>query len=297
MIAKTTIGRSFKGCCAYNMAKVEQGQGEILMSQGVRDYDRAAMVADFTRQAKQNPDLTRSVWHTSLSFAPQDETRLRANPQLVQQVASDYLKSMKLDQSQYVVIQHRDTAHSHLHIIANRVRFDGHTVSDGQNYARQTQLMRQIEERYGLTPTVEQSQRKSVERLPERDRSRIAMRDQVRDCLKKSANAQELRQALAKHGIRIEVNRAADNVARGLTFSKLSKDDKGEEITTSFKGSKLHKNLSLVNVQRQLRLNAELGQKQAQECEKSQSIVNQPKPEKAPRIEQNHPKRGFGRSM
>ena len=40
MIGKTSIGRSFKGCCSYNMEKVEMGKGEVLMSQGVRDYER-----------------------------------------------------------------------------------------------------------------------------------------------------------------------------------------------------------------------------------------------------------------
>ena len=49
MIAKTNIGRSFKGCCSYNLQKVEMGKGEILMSQGVRDYDQAAMVAESNR--------------------------------------------------------------------------------------------------------------------------------------------------------------------------------------------------------------------------------------------------------
>ena len=107
MIGKTSIGRSFKGCCSYNMTKVEQGKGEILMSQGVRDYERGAMVADFVRQAQMNPDLSRSVWHTAISFDVQDEARLVANPQLMQQVASEYVQGMGLDQSQYVVIRHR----------------------------------------------------------------------------------------------------------------------------------------------------------------------------------------------
>ena len=75
MIGKTSIGRSFKGCCAYNMQKVEMGKGEILLSQGVRDFDQQAMVADFVRQAQMNPDLSRSVWHTAISFDPQDEAR------------------------------------------------------------------------------------------------------------------------------------------------------------------------------------------------------------------------------
>ena len=297
MIAKTTIGRSFKGCCSYNLQKVEMGQGEILMSQGVRDYDQAAMVADFVRQAKMNPELSRSVWHTAISFAPQDNARLLTNPQLMHQVAKDYLKGMGLEASQYVVVEHRDTDHRHLHIIANRVRSDGNTVGDGHNYSRQTKLMRQIETKYGLTPLIEQQQRHSLENVPERDRSRLAMRDQVRTCLSHSTNSKELQTELARHSIRLIVNKTGEGVARGLSFEQVSQDERGEKVATAFKGSKLHKELSLGHIQQQLALNAELRQKQAIEAERIQKASVVPKQEKAPQITQNHPKNGFGRRM
>lgn len=297
MIARTTIGRSFKGCCGYNMEKVEMGTGQVLMSQGVRDYERGAMVADFVRQAKINPDLTRSVWHTSLSFAPQDEARLQASPQLMQQVATDYLKEMGLDESQYVVIRHTDTDHSHLHIIANRVRSDGQSISDGLNYQRQTKLMRQIERQYKLTYTVEQEQRKSLEKVPEYDKQRILMRDQVRACLKESASNQALGQALAQHGIRIEVNRTEEGVARGLTFTKVSQGENGEKKAISFKGSKLHKELSLDHVKERIRLNAQLGHKLDQGHGIDSSLSSTPKTEITPEIKVKPPKTGYSRGV
>lgn len=298
MIAKTSIGRSFKGCCDYNIEKVEKGKGEMLLSQGVRDFDRAAMVADFVRQAKMNPDLSRSVWHTSLSFAPTDEARLKQDPQLMEKVARDYLKGMGLDQSQYVVIRHSDTDHSHLHIIANRVANDGQTVSDSLNYQRQSKLMRQIEQQHDLTPTVEQPQRKSLEKVPDRDRQRIEMRDQVRGCLKQAASKEEFSQALGRQGIRLIVNRTDEGVSRGLTFSRSTLNIKGEEgETISFKGSKLHKDLGLSGIQQQLQLNAQLRQKREQEREKSHKVVEAQKPEKSPQIEEKQPKRGIGRGM
>lgn len=297
MIAKTTIGRSFKGCCSYNLQKVDTGKGQILMSQGVRDYDQAAMVADFVRQAKMNPELNRSVWHTAISFAPQDNARLLTSPQLMQQVAGEYLKGMGLEASQYVVVEHQDTDHRHLHIIANRVGSDGKAISDGNNYHRQTKLMRQIETKYGLTPLIEQQQRQSLKNVPEHDRSRLTIRDQVRTCLSRSTNSKELQTELARHSIRLIVNKTGEGVARGLSFEQVSQNERGEKMTTAFKGSKLHKELSLGHIQRQLVLNAELRQKQALEAANSQKASVEPKQEKAPQIKQNHPKNGFGRRM
>jgi len=292
MIGKTSIGRSFKGCCAYNMAKVEMGKGEILLSQGVRDFDQQAMVADFVRQAQMNPDLSRSVWHTAISFDPQDEARLLANPQLMQQVASEYVQGMGLDQSQYVVIRHRDTDHSHFHIIANRVASDGQTVSDSHNYSRSEKLLRQIEQRHQLTPMQEQDQRLKIEHLPESDRSRIELRDQVRASLNRCVDSRELREDLNRHGIRLIINKGEQGQTRGLSFEKVSIKDNGEEESqAAFKGSKLHQSLGLKQIQAQLAQNLTL--RQAEDKRRDQSI----KMENAPQIKEKQLKRGFGRSM
>jgi hypothetical protein len=297
MIGKTTIGRSFKGCCSYNMEKVEKGKGEVILSQGVRDYERGAMIADFVRQAQMNPDLSRSVWHTAISFDPQDEARLQAQPQLMQEVASEYLKGMGLDQSQYVVIRHRDTPHTHFHIVANRVANDGQTVSDSHNFSRSETLLRQIEEKYCLTPMNEQAQRLSLEKVPERDRDRIAMRDQVRASLSRSASGTELREDLARQGITMIVNRDKAGQPRGISFEQVKADEHGEEIRVAFKGSKLHQQLGMGQIQQQLIENAQLRQKQALEVEKENQQVRAQQVEKSPPIEQKELKRGFGRRM
>lgn len=306
MIAKTIIGRSFKGCCGYNMEKVEKGKGEVLMSQGVRDYDARSMVADFTRQASLNPDLTRSVWHTAVSFSPADEARLRAQPEVMKQVASDYLKGMGLDKSQYVVIRHQDTGHSHFHIVANRVANDGQTVSDSHNYSRSETLLRQIEQTYGLTPMSEQAQRQSLDKVPDRDRKRIEIRDQVRASLSRSTTGQELREDLARVGITMIVNRDKAGQPRGISFEQVKADQTGETIKTAFKGSKLHQQLGINQLQQQLLANARLrkeqeqtlqAQKQAVEAAKANGQVKSQKVEKTPQIEDKAPKRGMSRGM
>jgi hypothetical protein len=302
MIAKTSIGRSFKGCCGYNLEKVEKGNGEVLLSQGVRDYEVKAMVADFTRQAKMNPELTRSVWHTAVSFSPQDEARLQVNPDLMKQVARDYLTGMGLDQSQYVVIRHQDTSHSHFHIVANRVASDGQTVRDSHNFSRSEKLLRQIEQKYQLTPMNEQAQRKSLEKVPERDRQRIELRDQVRQSLSHSASGQELRTALAGQGITLIVNRGQDGQPRGISFERVSQADTGDEIRVAFKGSKLHQSLGISQIQQRLALNQQ--QRDRQRQQEAQKVAQEPRTvpkqanlsdeEKTPEINR---KRGQGRSL
>lgn len=292
MIAKTTIGRSFKGCCGYNLAKVEAGQGEVLLSQGVRNYEQAAMVADFTRQAKLNPDLSRSVWHTAISFSPADAVRLATDPDLMKRVALDYLTGMGLAESQYAVVRHDDTGHAHFHIIANRVANNGQTVDDSHNYRRSAALLRQIEHNHGLTPMVEQTQRNDLTNVPERDRQRLVMRDQVRACLAASTSGAEFREALRPYGIRLLVNTTETGQARGITFEQAQVNDQGEETRTAFKGSKLHQTLSVGGIQAQLTLNGQArerqrlleAQKPAQEPRSTQTLPRLPIDEKTPEI-------------
>lgn len=294
MIGKTSIGRSFKGCCAYNMEKVQKGKGEVILSQGVRDYEVGAMVADFVRQTRMNPDLSRSVWHTAVSFDPKDEALLRADPHLMQAVASAYLTGMGLDQSQYAVIRHDDTGHSHFHIIANRVANDGHTVSDGHNYSRSETLLRQIEQTYQLTPMNEQAQRQSLENLPDRDRSRIEIRDQVRQSLSRSTTDDELQADLSQYQITMIVNRDKAGQPRGYSFERVKTEEDGGETQIAFKGSKLHQQLGMGQIQEQLRLNAH---KLAVANAKAKDITNTPNLEKSPQIEDKPLKRGYGRSQ
>ncbi|SFF34035.1 relaxase/mobilization nuclease domain-containing protein [Spirosoma endophyticum] len=294
MIAKTTIGRSFKGCCAYNMQKVEMGKGQVLMSQGVRDYELNPMVADFTRQAKMNPELTRSVWHTAISFDPKDEARLQLQPELMKAVASEYLTGMGLDQSQYVVIQHQDTVHSHFHIIANRVASNGQSISDSHNYNRSEKLLREIEQKHSLTLMKEQGYRLSLEHIPDRDRHRLEMRNEVRQSLERSTNSAELKADLAQRGIEVIVNRDQAGKARGLSFERISQIDNGEEIKVAFKGSKLHQNLSLGHIQEQLLENS---LKRALELSKKPELDKSIGLEKGPQIEDKQLKQGRSLGM
>ena len=276
------------------MEKVKLGQGQVLLSQGVRDYELKGMVADFTRQAKMNPELGRSVWHTAISFDPKDEARLLREPQLVQQVATDYLKGMGLDQSQYVVIQHYDTAHTHFHIIANRVANDGHTISDSHNFHRSEKLLREMEQKHSLTLMKEQGYRLGIEHLPLAERYRLEMRNDVRQSLEQSTNPNELRATLAQKGIELIVNRDKLGQARGLSFKRLGQDENGESLRVAFKGSKLHQNLSLGQIQQELDLNA---QKRALELSQKQELAKAQELKISQQNEAKQLKKGRGLGM
>jgi hypothetical protein len=155
MISRTTIGRSFGGVVRYQFeGRKEQPsdkQAEVLAAVGVRADSAAHMSADFNRGRQLNPNLGQAVWHTSLSFNPDDAAKLDSAKMLA--IAEGYVQKMGLDKTQYAIIRHHDQPdNQHLHIIANRVADDGQTIKDGQNFFRSKQALRELIQEHGLTP-------------------------------------------------------------------------------------------------------------------------------------------------
>jgi hypothetical protein len=274
MIGKTSVGKSFGGCVGYQYEKVEKGIGEVILSQGVRDYNREEMTADFNAQRKMNPDLSMAVWHTSISFRPEEAARL--DVATMQTIAQDWIKGMGLEETQYAVIRHTDTEHPHFHIIANRVGNDGKAISDSHNYARSQKLLRQLEQKHGLQVlTQKKEKRQSLAKIPEPDRTRINLRDQIRGMVASSTTLDQLRQQTQAKGINMETTTNKMGEAIGLRFGMNG---------FRFKGSELDRGLSLGNVAQKLRHNHDQSQKQVRSLKQTNAPQIEDKRYRGPRL-------------
>ncbi len=92
------------------------------------------------------PKLGKAVLHVSPSAAPGEHL----SDEQWWRVATRYLHGMGLENNQYIVTRHIDTEHEHVHLLVNRIRFDGGITSDSHDYRRQEVLMRAIEREYDL---------------------------------------------------------------------------------------------------------------------------------------------------
>ncbi|PTQ92433.1 relaxase/mobilization nuclease-like protein [Mucilaginibacter yixingensis] len=152
MIASQRIGKSFLGALNYNVKKLHKAaheRAELLgtnfSSVAVKNILREV---DLMRQLR--PQLGRYVYHTSLNFSAADISNL-TNEKLLD-IALDYLTGMGFTNNQYLIFRHYDAGHPHIHLLANRICFDGSVVSDSNNYNRSEKLVRALEYRYNLTP-------------------------------------------------------------------------------------------------------------------------------------------------
>lgn len=142
MIAKAIKGRGFRGVLEYDLAA---SKGHVIDTNMGGDTPRA-LAKEFGEVRKLRPRLGKAVLHVSLAAAPGEQL----NEDQWKQVAQRYLHGMGLDNNQYLVTRHTDTAHPHVHLLVNRVRLDGGVTSDSHDYRRHEVLMRAIEREFKL---------------------------------------------------------------------------------------------------------------------------------------------------
>lgn len=150
MIAKAVKGRGFRGALDYDLNK-EHGR---VIDTNMSGTTPRELAKEFGEVRKLRPKLGKAVLHVSLSAAPGEHL----SDEQWQQVAQRYLHGMGLENNQYLVTRHTDTEHEHIHLLVNRIRFDGGVTSDSHDYRRQETLMRAIEREFDLqrvTPSIE----------------------------------------------------------------------------------------------------------------------------------------------
>lgn len=254
MIGKTSIGTSFGGCVRYQFEghkhSQEQKQAEVLEAVGVRMSSAASMTADFNRGRLLNPDLGRAVWHTSVSFNPDDAAKLTNEKMLA--VAQDYVQGMGLDQTQYVIIRHHDQPHPHFHLIANRVDNQGQTISDSHNYARSQALLKELSIRHELTPVAERRAHKQrPAQLQGADRSRHQIRQTLEQVLGSCTSGQAFAERVQAQGITYQVRQNEGGKAVGVSFAKDGHTFKGSDIARQYSYGGIVKQLEANHRQQQ----------------------------------------------
>ncbi|WP_132053089.1 relaxase/mobilization nuclease domain-containing protein [Pseudocnuella soli] len=151
MIGKVRVGKSFRGCLMYCLhdkplkAAGLKNRAEVLLYHKCFGTDKE-LVQQFSEVRLLNEKVSKPVLHVILSLAPGEELARDKWVELARGCAT----AMGFQHNQYVAILHRDTAHQHLHLVANRIGFDGRAASDSNNYKKVAAFCRQAEAQYGL---------------------------------------------------------------------------------------------------------------------------------------------------
>jgi hypothetical protein len=144
MIGKILKGKSFKACLGYVLGKEE---ARIIDGNVIGD-DPSQLSRQFDWHCQSNDSVKRVVYHLILSTSPEENL----TDQQWRAIAKDYLSALNLTDVPYLIVQHTDRPHQHLHLVTTRIKSDGTCVRDGWDYTRSQKIIKVLEEKYQLKP-------------------------------------------------------------------------------------------------------------------------------------------------
>ncbi|MBO9200231.1 MULTISPECIES: relaxase/mobilization nuclease domain-containing protein [Niastella] len=163
MIGKVITGNSFYHCFKYCLEdKIdlsEEQKLELSKRDNVQHKERAEVLyynncfgnvneltSQFSEVSKLSRRVEKPVFHFTLSLAHGENL---SKNQLIE-IAQACTAEFKVDKNQYAVVLHKDTHAQHIHIVANRVGYDGKVASNSNNYRQMANLCRKLELKHKL---------------------------------------------------------------------------------------------------------------------------------------------------
>lgn len=143
MIPKTKKGNGFRGVLDYALKK-EKGH---LIGGNMLGLNPRELSAEFSFARQQNKDKSNPVWHTSLSLKPGEEL----TDDQWRSATNKFMEQMGFTESHpFVVVKHEDTDHSHVHIIASTISYEGESYKDSFERMKAGAACSKIELEYDL---------------------------------------------------------------------------------------------------------------------------------------------------
>ena len=259
MVANIRTGATVGGALRYNEEKVNRGQAEVLFWNRMLDpFDTAGRMshercmASFEPFLQANRRTTNTVFHVSLNPSPED----RLTDEQLGEIAREYMERMGYGEQPYIVFKHRDIAREHLHVVSLRIDREGRKLPHDFEARRSVEITRDLEQKYGLHPSVKGQELQDREELHKVDYPKGDVKQQVsstvRSCLRhyRCASFGEWRTLLEAFNVSAE-ERTGTIDGRdyaGMIYGALTDDGYG--IGTPFKSSRIGKDVGYEALQR-----------------------------------------------
>lgn len=152
MVARIKSTQSLSRSLNYNEKKVQLGVAECIYSvnypkdvEHLNFYDKLHRLE---HQAALNERVKANSVHISLNFHESD----KLNTDKLCLIAEAYMKGIGFEKQPYLVYQHRDAGHQHIHIVSTNIQKDGSKINMNNMGRNQSEAARKsIEIEFGLT--------------------------------------------------------------------------------------------------------------------------------------------------
>lgn len=161
MVAKVISGKSIRGALNYNENKVKAGNASCIKAHRfgseVKDLSFSNKVIRFQKLTDRNPKVKTNALHISLNFDASEKLDIKK----VNAIAHTYMERIGFGDQPYLVYQHTDAAHPHIHIVSTLIRPDGKRI-DIHNLGRNEseKARKEIEIEFGLVQAESKTKKK-----------------------------------------------------------------------------------------------------------------------------------------
>jgi len=206
--------------------------------------DLGELTSQFLDVAKLSKRVEKPVFHFSLRPAPGDKV---SRDQLIE-MGKECAKQFGVADNQYLIILHKDTNEPHIHMVANRVGFDGKVAKDNHSYRKMDSLCRQLEKQFQLKEVLSARRflPEELRHLPRLDSRKEKLKTDIRDTLKQVNTFQQFEEKMKSLGYAVLKG-------RGISFI----DDKKVKMKGSEVGFSLAKIEKILHLKQDLELKQE----------------------------------------
>lgn len=151
MVAKITTPGTIGKALNYNEKKVQKGVAQCLFAgnflKDAHELSFGEKLRRFEGLNALNMRAKTNTLHISLNFAPSENL---AHEKLIQ-IANAYLAKIGFGEQPYLVYEHRDAGHPHIHIVTTTIQENGRRIDTYNIGKNQSQTARkEIEKAFGL---------------------------------------------------------------------------------------------------------------------------------------------------
>jgi hypothetical protein len=128
MVTKIVSDRSIRGLLNYNENKVTEGQAQLIMaSKFGSDLEALSFsnkLARFEHLTIMNSRVKTNALHIMLNFDAEE----KISAAKMQEITAAYMDKIGFGDQPYLVYQHKDAAHPHIHIVTTNIKTDGKRI-------------------------------------------------------------------------------------------------------------------------------------------------------------------------
>jgi hypothetical protein len=270
MVAIIKTGTSIRSTFYYNENKMKEGIAECIMAGNYPD-DAANLTEQerlnmLLKLAALNTNVVRNSVHISLNFDPSEQH----SKALLAEISQAYMEKIGFGNQPYLVYQHYDSGHPHIHLVSVKVDATGRRI-ETQNIGRNQseRARREIEKEFYLVKADGRKQQQIQNLKPamvSANYGKVETKRAISNVLSgvidkyKYTSIPELNAVLNQYNVAADRGNEESRTYKkgGLHYRLLNA--KGERVGVSIKASDFHQKPTLKYLQTQFEINEQLRQ-------------------------------------